>query len=117
MNVWGGSGITWCPSTSQISHFTNQGANLIRLPVGWQYLVGNNVASTSFDDAYIQKYDALVQGVLNTGAYALIDIHNYGRWNSGVVGSEISGQYFANIWSLLAAKYKNNPKVIFGEHF
>ncbi|RSH76517.1 Mitochondrial aspartate/glutamate carrier protein, partial [Apiotrichum porosum] len=106
MTTYGYSGVTWCPTTSQISHFTNQGANLIRLPVGWQYLVGSNVASTSLDQTYLATYDALVQGVLNTGAYAIIDIHNYARWNGGVVGTDVSGQYFANLWSLLAAKYK-----------
>lgn len=114
MTTYGYSGVTWCPTTSQISHFTNQGANLIRLPVGWQYLVGSNVASTSLDQTYLATYDALVQGVLNTGAYAIIDIHNYARWNGGVVGTDVSGQYFANLWSLLAAKYKNNSRVIFG---
>jgi hypothetical protein len=115
MNTWGWSGVTWCPTTSQISHFVNQGANTIRVPVGWQYLVGNAVASTSLNETYFAQYDSLVTGVTNTGAYAIIDIHNYARWESGVVGTDVSGQYFANLWSLLAAKYKNNPKVIFGE--
>jgi len=116
MNVWGGSGVVWCPTTSQISHFTSQGANLIRLPVGWQYLVANNVASTSLNQTFVAQYDNLVQSVLNTGAYAIIDIHNYARWDGKVVGTDVPGQYFANLWGLLAAKYKNNPKVIFGKH-
>lgn len=90
-------------------------ARSIRLPVGWQYLVGNNPASTSLDPSFFATYDALVQGVTSRGAYAIIDIHNYGRWNSGVIGVDgPSNAAFASLWSLLAKKYANNGKVMFG---
>ena len=57
-----------------------------RLPFGWQYMVGNNQASTSLDATFLSKYDTLVQGVLKSGGYAMLDLHNYARWNGGVVG-------------------------------
>jgi endoglucanase len=57
-----------------------------RLPFGWQYMVGNNQASTSLDQTFLSKYDALVQGVLKSGGYAMLDLHNYARWNGAVVG-------------------------------
>lgn len=57
-----------------------------------------------------------MQAVTSKGAYAIIDIHNYGRWNSGVIGVDgPSNADFARLWSLLAAKYANNDKVMFGE--
>jgi hypothetical protein len=57
-----------------------------RLPFGWQYMVGNNQASTSLDPAFLGKYDTLVQSVLKSGGYAMLDLHNYARWNGGIVG-------------------------------
>jgi hypothetical protein len=57
-----------------------------RLPFGWQYMVGNNQASTSLDATFLSQYDTLVQGVLKSGGYAMLDLHNYARWNGGIVG-------------------------------
>jgi hypothetical protein len=115
MNVWGWSGTSMCPGTEQIGHFIEQGSNVIRLPVGWQYLVGNDAASTALDPAFFATYDRLVTEVTRRGAYAIIDLHNYGRWNSGVVGADgPSNDAFARLWALLAKKYANNDKVMFG---
>lgn len=57
-----------------------------RLPAGWQYLVGNNQASTSLAPDFFAEYDALVQAVISQGAYAIIDVHNYARWNNAIIG-------------------------------
>lgn len=115
-NVWGWSGTSYCPGTEQISHFVEAGSNIIRLPVGWQYLVNHDSSSKSLDAAFFAQYDKLVKAVTDAGAYAIIDIHNYGRWNSGVIGVDgPSNDDFARLWSLLAAKYANNDKVMFGE--
>lgn len=57
-----------------------------RLPFGWQYMVGNSQASTSLDQAFLSKYDTLVQAGLKAGAYVMLDLHNYARWNGGIVG-------------------------------
>ncbi|WWD22615.1 hypothetical protein CI109_107108 [Kwoniella shandongensis] len=114
MNTDGSSGTTYCPGTEQIAHFVKDGANVFRLPVGWQYLVGNNEASTSLDSTFFATYDNLVQSVLSQGAYAMIDIHNYARWNGQIIGQGgPSNDDFANVWSQLAKKYANDDKVIF----
>lgn len=59
-----------------MQHFAkDDGFNMFRLPVGWQYLVNNRVGGT-LDQGNTQKYDQLVQACLRTGAYCVIDIHN-----------------------------------------
>ncbi|EPQ53588.1 glycoside hydrolase [Gloeophyllum trabeum ATCC 11539] len=99
----------------QMQHFVNDdGYNLFRLPVGWQYLtngvVGGTLNSTNFD-----KYDALVQACLNTGAYCIIDIHNYARWNGEIIGQGgPTNAQFAALWSSLATQYKSQSHVMFG---
>ena len=70
----------------QMQHFVNDdGFNLFRLPVGWQFLTGD-LQSGTIVDANLQEYDDLVQTCLSTGASCIIDVHNYARFN-GEVGN------------------------------
>lgn len=62
------------PSAGQMQHFAkDDGFNMFRLPVGWQFLVNNRVGGT-LDAGNTQKYDQLVQACLKTGAYCVIDV-------------------------------------------
>ncbi|KAG4435874.1 Endoglucanase EG-II [Cadophora sp. M221] len=99
----------------QMTHFIKDDhMNIFRLPVGWQFLVANNLGGT-LDASNFAKYDQLVQGCLATGASCIIDIHNYARWNGGVIGQGgPTDAQFASLWTQLAVKYKGNAKIIFG---
>ncbi|KAF7192990.1 Endoglucanase EG-II [Pseudocercospora fuligena] len=101
---------------SQMQHFvSNDGLNVFRLPVSWQYLLNNNLGGT-LDSTNFGTYNRLVQGCLSSGAeMCIIDIHNYARWNGQIVGQGgPSNTDFASLWSQLATKYLHNPKVAFG---
>ena len=99
----------------QMQHFVkNDGLNAFRLPVGWQYLVNNELGGT-LDSTSMTKYDALVQACLDTGAYCIIDIHNYARWNGEIIGQGgPKDSDFASLWSQLATKYAKQTKVVMG---
>ncbi|EMD34838.1 glycoside hydrolase family 5 protein [Gelatoporia subvermispora B] len=99
----------------QMTHFVNDdGYNVFRLPVGWQYLT-NDVLGGDLDEANAAEYDELVQACLATGASCIIDIHNYARWNGEIIGQGgPTNDQFAAIWSSLAAKYASEDKIIFG---
>jgi len=98
-----------------MEHFVkDDGLNIFRLPVGWQFLVNNNLGGT-LDSHNFGEYDELVQACLATGAYCIIDIHNYARWNGGIIGQGgPTNAQFASLWSQLAAKYASQSRVIFG---
>ena len=98
-----------------MQHFFNDDKfNIFRLPVGWQWLVNNNLGGP-LDANNFDKSDQLVQGCLKTGAACIIDIHNYARWNGQIIGQGgPTDDQFASLWSNLATKYKANDKVIFG---
>lgn len=88
--------------------------NIFRLPVGWQYLTGNNLGG-GLNSANLQKYDQLVQACLNTGATCIIDVHNYARWNGQIIGQGgPSNDQFVNLWTQIATKYKGQTKIAFG---
>ncbi|KAF7318318.1 Glycoside hydrolase family 5 protein [Mycena chlorophos] len=99
----------------QMTHFVNDDKyNTFRLPVAWQYLVGYEV-SNPLNTTNLAVYDALVQACLGTGAYCIVDIHNYARWNGAIIGQGgPTNAQFAATWSQLAAHYKNESKIIFG---
>ncbi|KAJ7512462.1 carbohydrate-binding module family 1 protein/Glycoside hydrolase family 5 protein [Mycena galericulata] len=101
----------------QMTHFVNDdGYNVFRLPVGWQFLT-NNVLGGPIDAANMVEYDALVQACLATGASCIIDIHNYARWDGEIIGQGgPTNEQFAATWGSIAAMYKNESKIIFGPH-
>ncbi|KAJ7098283.1 carbohydrate-binding module family 1 protein/Glycoside hydrolase family 5 protein [Mycena epipterygia] len=88
----------------QMTHFVNDdGYNTFRLPVGWQFLT-NDVLGAPIDPDNMVKYDALVQACLATGAFCIIDIHNYARWNFGIIGQGgPTNAQFAATWGEIAA--------------
>ncbi|KAG0649061.1 Endoglucanase EG-II [Hyphodiscus hymeniophilus] len=100
-----------------MNHFTtNNGLNVYRLPVCWQYLVNGQLGG-SLDEYAVGVYDQLVQGCLDTGSYCVIDIHNYARWNNAIIGQSggaVTNDQFASVWWQIANKYKSDSKVIFG---
>ncbi|KAL9603292.1 MAG: hypothetical protein Q9219_001315 [cf. Caloplaca sp. 3 TL-2023] len=97
-----------------MQHFVkDDGLNAFRLPVGWQFLVEKPGAPLNAGN--MEQYDALVQACLATGSLCIIDIHNYARWDGLVVGQGgPSDEDFANLWSQLATKYAQSPKVAMG---
>jgi endoglucanase len=102
-------------AAAQMKHFVNDDKlNAFRLPVGWQYLVNNQLGGT-LDAGNLAKYDGLVQSCLSTGAYCIIDIHNYARWNGQIIGQGgPKDDDFAGLWSQLATKYAAESKVVMG---
>jgi endoglucanase len=100
----------------QMQHFVkDDGMNVFRLPVSWQYLTNGVIGPLNTKN--FANYDKLVQGCLATGAYCVIDIHNFARWNGGIIGQSPTGPtdtQFADLWTQIATKYAGNAFVIFG---
>ncbi|KAJ8469182.1 hypothetical protein ONZ51_g9162 [Trametes cubensis] len=99
----------------QMKHFVeDDGFNVFRLPVGWQFLT-NGVATGDIDEDNFTEYDALVQACLDTGASCIVDVHNYARFNGKIIGQGgPANDAFAALWSSIAAKYADNDRIIFG---
>ncbi|KAG5654081.1 Manganese dependent endoglucanase Eg5A [Sphagnurus paluster] len=103
------------PPTAQFAHFAAQGVNVFRIPFAWQLMTPT--LGGTIDSTFFARYDKTVQTALNsaTKPYVILDLHNYARWNGAIISQGgPSDSQFASIWSQLAAKYKGNPKIIFG---
>ncbi|KAK3690450.1 glycoside hydrolase superfamily [Podospora appendiculata] len=107
-NLGGGDG------EGQMKHFSqDDGMNLFRLPISWQSLV-NSQLGARLDASNMAKYDKLVQACLATGAHCMIDIHNFARWNGGIIGQGgPTDEQFVSLWSQLATKYAGSANIVF----
>ncbi|KAG1859185.1 glycoside hydrolase family 5 protein [Suillus tomentosus] len=99
----------------QMQHFVNDdGYNVFRLPVGWQYLTYNQPTSV-LNETQFSNYNMLVSDCLSTGAHCEIDIHNYARYDGEIIGQGgPSNEVFAELWYNIASYWQNETNVIFG---
>ncbi|KAF9532515.1 glycoside hydrolase [Crepidotus variabilis] len=110
-----GKDYTW-PSPSSIDYFTGQGFNTFRVPFKVERLSPLSGGLTgSFDQTYLNGLKTacdtiIVNYITNKGGYAIIDPHNYMRYNGAVITSTSS---FQSWWTKLANEFKSNSKVIF----
>jgi endoglucanase len=71
--------------------------------------LGGSINQTFFQG----EYNPTVQAALATGAYVIVDLHNYARWNGQIIGQGgPTNAQFASIWTQLTSYYGSNPKVI-----
>ncbi|KKA31089.1 hypothetical protein TD95_001784 [Thielaviopsis punctulata] len=99
---------------AQMKHFASEGANTFRIPVSWQFLT-NNKGGTDLDSTKFGEFQAVMKACLDTGAYCQIDLHNFARYDSGIIGQGgPSNDEFTTLWKNIAEPYKGNDKVIFG---
>lgn len=80
----------------------------------WQYILKGQLGG-KLDATNFGHYDKLMQTCLDTGAYCMIDLHNFARYDGGIVGQggPEDGD-LVDLWQQLAVKYAKNTKVIFG---
>ncbi|CAK7211567.1 hypothetical protein SBRCBS47491_001168 [Sporothrix bragantina] len=100
----------------QMKHFVDDdGVNMFRLPTSWQFLINDDKeVSDTLDPTNAGRYDQFVQACLSTGAYCMIDVHNFARFNGGIVGQGgPSDDMFVAIWVALAKKYAKDSRVVF----
>ncbi|KAI6380806.1 hypothetical protein MCOR25_001481 [Pyricularia grisea] len=98
----------------QMNHWVkDRGLNMFRLPISWQSLTNNQLGG-QLDSNNFGRYDQLMQSCLKTGAYCMLDIHNFARWNGQIIGQGgPTDDQFVNLWTQLATKYAANEKVVF----
>jgi hypothetical protein len=66
------------------------------------------VAST-FSQAYLANYTVAINYITQNGGYAVIDPHNYGRFNGAII-TDVNA--FGTFWKNLATAFKSNSKVV-----
>ncbi|CAA7267109.1 unnamed protein product [Cyclocybe aegerita] len=105
-----GTDYTW-PSPSSIDFFVGQGMNTFRIPFKLERISPLSSGLTgSFDQTYLNGLKTIVNYITGRGAFAVIEPHNYMRYNGNVITSTSD---FQTWWTRLANEFKSNNNVIF----
>jgi len=96
-----------------IKAIKNNGFNSVRIPVSWSNLMRENY---TINPDLLKRVDTVVNWVLNTGMYAIINIHYDGGWieKFGTNESTMANEKFNRIWNQVADYFKGyNEHLIF----
>ncbi|MBM6593250.1 glycoside hydrolase family 5 protein [Microvirga pudoricolor] len=101
------------PSSKDVDYFMSQGMNTFRVPFRWERMQLN--LGWELEDDELEQLDKTVRYITDKGGYTLLDPHNYGRYYGKLIGSkQVPASALADFWRVLALRYKDNDKVIFG---
>ncbi|KAE8144583.1 glycoside hydrolase [Aspergillus avenaceus] len=103
-----GTDYTW-PDTSKIQTLRNDGMNVFRIPFLMERLVPSDMTGTP-DSTYLKDLKTTVKSITDSGAYAVLDPHNYGRYSGSIITSTSD---FKAFWKTVAGEFASNEKVIF----
>ncbi|KAJ6079341.1 hypothetical protein N7467_009094 [Penicillium canescens] len=97
------------PDTNAIQTLKGKGMNIFRVPFLMERLVPDSLTG-SFDSAYLGNLTSVVKAITDTGAHAVLDPHNYGRYNGNIISSTDN---FKTFWQNVAGEFASNDLVIF----
>ncbi|KAK1144621.1 hypothetical protein N8T08_004924 [Aspergillus melleus] len=103
-----GTDYTW-PETSKIQSLRKEGMNIFRVPFLMERLVPSKMTGTP-DSTYLKDLKTTVAAITDSGAYAVLDPHNYGRYSGNIISSTSD---FKAFWQTVAGEFASNEKVIF----
>lgn len=100
------------PSTAFMDSFLASGMNIFRLAFCWERVQPQAMAA--LDAAEITRIDTVVNYLTSRNAVVILDPHNYASYWGVRIGNGTTNEMLADLWSKLAARYANNPRVFFG---
>lgn len=101
------------PTATEVELFAAAGMNVIRLPFRWERVQPELEAALDPDE--VARIDEFVSTTTALGVAVILDPHNYARYHDRVVGgADLPPNAFGDLWRRLAARYRDNDRVIFG---
>lgn len=107
-----GTDYAW-PSASDVDLYADMGANLIRVAFLWERMQPQ--LDMPLEPHELAQLDTVVAAASARHVTVLLDVHNFGKYGGYFIGSdEVGPAAFADLWSRLAAHYKDQAFVAFG---
>ncbi len=101
------------PNQKEVDYFLSKGMTTFRLPFLWERIQPELRAPLSA--AELKHLAEFVSATTAKGAFVVLDLHNYARYQGKVVGSEeVPHAALADVWTRLSEAFKDNRRVIFG---
>jgi endoglucanase len=103
-------GVTFIfPSLTTLDSLMAEGYNIFRLPFAMERMAPTSLTGP-LSAAYLANYTTVVNHITNKGGYAVIDPHNFGRYNGAIITDTVG---FGTFWTNLAGTFKSNSHAIF----
>jgi len=114
VDITGGEDPLMPYGASSAYYFRQLGMNLFNLFTSWSR-IQPTPGSGSLDDAEIASLTQAVEYITNQlQAFCVIELHDFARFKGTPLGSgAASAANFAQVWTLLATQFKENPRVLF----
>ncbi|KUJ21983.1 glycoside hydrolase [Mollisia scopiformis] len=103
-----GTDYTW-PNTSAIQILMDKGMNIFRIPFLMERLAQGTMTA-SLDATYLAALKTTVEFITTAGGHAIVDPHNFGRYDGTIFTSTSDFQTF---WTNVATEFATNDNVIF----
>ncbi|MBN8955077.1 MAG: glycoside hydrolase family 5 protein [Rhizobiales bacterium] len=101
------------PSRANMDLFIGKGLRTLRIPFRWERM--QHALYGDVDAGEAKLLDDVVNYATGKGARVILDVHNYASFMRRPIGTaDVPTDALADLWKRLAARYKNNGKVIFG---
>ncbi|KAK6529444.1 hypothetical protein TWF281_008617 [Arthrobotrys megalospora] len=107
-----GTDFTW-PTHESIQYFLDKGFNAIRVPILLERVAppANGLKDPSkYNQGYLSGLYGTISYITANGGKAIIDVHNFGRYN-GQILTDVEG--FGNFWQALSSWTNFNDNIIF----
>jgi len=101
------------PTHAEIDRYGGLGMTVFRIPFRWERL--QTSLNGDLDATELARLDDIVAYTTGKNARAIVDPHNYARYNNVLIGTApVTSANLADLWGKLAAHYASNPLVVFG---
>lgn len=98
-----------------IQTYANAGFGVLRIPVAWSNMISDDGKYTIASE-YIDRVKEVVDWTLDSGMYAIINIHWDGGWvNEFPENKEESMKRFTAMWTQIAAAFEDYPDTLMFE--
>ncbi|KAJ0163197.1 Endoglucanase gh5-1 [Colletotrichum tanaceti] len=97
------------PNPATITTLRGQGYNTFRVQLKMERLTPGSLTG-GFNNAYLQNLTNVVNHITQSGGWAVLDPHNYGRFYNAVI-TDVAG--FQTWWVNFANQFRGNDRVVF----
>lgn len=88
----------------------SEGYNIFRIPFLLERMARGSITA-QLDSGYLKNLTDTVTHITGKGKFAVLDAHNYGRYNGAIITDTAS---FGTFWKNLATQFKSNANVVSG---
>jgi len=95
---------TIVPTDASFAYYQSKGLTLIRVPFKWERI--QPTLNGALDPTQLGYLDTVLSRAANHGIKIILDMHNYGKYGSNVIGSAaVPYTAYQDVWSKLAAHF------------